>query len=567
MPCLRGELFYIKWVPVGNPPGEHPNDLTPGGFITSVPIRVPCPPGSAPGSGETDEQLGLQALQNVYGFGLPNPSSPAGSGTSLPDWLLARQKIEEAQDVFTYAEPRPPTLAYDPNNPYNNPRPSNKPIKQNLKAGPIDPCSDAQQTLQNSQIPQATGDSYTEYENTTSTNSKYSYQQLEGLGIERLMADYAKDAEQGSGLDWESSFEDAIKTLQPTDRTPQQIVDKVLASILGVDPSQIGTLSDAFTQTIDQLIQEIEDGNGGNIHWSAFGDYLNAQADADAAAMQAKNLDPNGTGSSPCGDINKVLQGAMSRSRNGQLRANRALGRLDRNIKVPTVPKGGHYITGGDFPPTKYVGPSVGPIGTATGVKATPVRRPSGSPRHIRVAPSGAVATAAATNLAQAHPTPISPGLLHRSALAPSGPAVPVSTWTPRPKLTGPVKGSGSGPIFTLPTPQFGQEDLSIGMVGTLTDDINNYLKQYDDILREINIQDFNDPEQAWSDYANLCDATLQELMPLYHYLEDILNKSDDYSARAAAEAELKRLVAWLNYLSDNYTEYDAQHRKSRWWP
>ena len=106
-----------------------------------------------------------------------------------------------------------------------------------------------------------------------------------------------------------------------------------------MDPSQIGTLSDAFTQTIDQLIQEIEDGNGGNIDWSAFGDYLNAQAGADAAAMQANNLDPNGNGSDPCSTIDTAINGLNQSRFNFQKVANDALRKLDKNIKPP--PGGG----------------------------------------------------------------------------------------------------------------------------------------------------------------------------------------------------------------------------------
>ncbi|HET6401056.1 MAG TPA: hypothetical protein VFH95_06610 [Candidatus Kapabacteria bacterium] len=433
-----------------------------------------------------------------------------------------------------------------------NPTPTGpiKPVDQRRK--PVDPCAGSSQVIKNSQIPPAPSDPNNQWWDPSASPYWGSplFPQAQGLQAERQLAALASDYGYYAGVDLNTAFEKAVGTIGPSD-TPEEIADKMMNSLLdqagylpadGVYPTGAvapmpGTLSPALISVLDQIAQEIQDGNGGDIDWSAFADVLNAQASADAAALQAAYLSGHGKG--PCGDINDAVNSATNNQRNNQRKANNALKKLDKNIKPPKLPPG--------------------PGGNSKG----PVKEPVKTPNLF----GGLKATT--KNVPQSHLGPISPGLLHSGAeIYAKGPAVAdrlKEILRPYGGLT--LGQTGDSLAQAQGQAQIGQEDLSYGMAGTLTGDVNDTLQQYQQIIAQINIDDAGDPEKAASDYAGLCDATLQDLMPIYHHLEDIIKYSSDASAVAAAQSELASLIQWLNKLSYDYTMYDSLHQKSKWWP
>ncbi len=418
--------------------------------------------------------------------------------------------------------------------------------KGELKNTGQDPCNGSSAFIQkNSYVSKQTGNpgddsvpSYSIPESSTAQNLAH------GLAIERVLADAFTDPVDSSDAGSLPGLVNEIQSivaglhLPNSNLSQEQIAEDIVAGLVGlnqgIDPSQIGNLPPGLVQVLNEIANAIaQDPTGApNFDWNAFADYLNAQADADQYALQISNL---GGGSIPCGDIQDAVNKAKNNQRNKQRAANNALKKFDKNIKPPPMPPGG--TTGGNNKaPAKFT--------NFTGVRTSTSN------------------------------TALSPLGHHTGGLLPSGPeilvkgpAVADATRNRRPAFQ-PARQFGRpiGPQVQEQA-QIGQEDLSHDAEVTLTGEVNKTIGQYYDILKLINLEDAGDPQKWAEDYSGLCDATLQELVPLYHHLEDILNHSRDYSARAAAQRELASLIQWLNRLSFDYTKYDSLHRKSKWWP
>jgi len=324
MPCPNAEGGYwsSEWVPVGNPPGGHPSELG-SGYITSQPVWIPC---------------GSAADASQPGGGSPGSGS---GGLSMQDFLNQAKESSEKFTTGFYNEADSPPPPPSPIPPYNPP-PSNRPIVKpgSLLYHPPPPCDPIQSGMivQNSQIPPATGDPNGEYWDpygSVYNNGTPLYGQAQALQSERILADIAGDYQDSSadGSDLQTAFQNAANAISPSD-TPEDVADNIFNALIGQNaaPVSTGELSPALISVLDQMAQEIQDGNGGNIDWSAFQDYLKAQADADAAALQANYLANN-----PCGGSG--VDNALNNQFNNQKAANNALKKLDKNINPP--PGGG----------------------------------------------------------------------------------------------------------------------------------------------------------------------------------------------------------------------------------
>ncbi|MGI0134178.1 MAG: hypothetical protein ACREBW_04390, partial [Candidatus Micrarchaeaceae archaeon] len=306
------------------------------------------------------------------------------------------------------------------------------------RAGGGDPCNGSQGAIQSSQIPPATGDFNTE---SNLWNPAYSKEQNTGLATERMLADMANDQQDyyGDPNGMQAAFEQIVNSM-PAGLSGSAEATYIIQQLFAWGNDDVGTLSAALISTIDQLAGEIQSGNGSNIDWSAIGDYLSAQAAADANAMQANKLDMNGTGSSPCGDVNSALQGAKSSQRNNQRKANNALKRLDPHLKQPPLPPvrpAGRR--GGNRAPTKFTAPNFSGL------------------------------TATTSNVAMSHLGPHSVGLLHtpHPSLPIAKPMVQVTTRTK--KITMPIKA--------FPSPLNAQTQAQIG---AYTPDVSAIISKLD---------------------------------------------------------------------------------------
>ncbi len=361
------------------------------GTLYSQRVWIPCPTGSS--SGSTGSGVG-------QGSGGNSDDSSTPTGQSMEDFKKeAADWAKRVTDFFLGDDSQQPPS--EPGAPWNPP-----PTKTINKGGnaPVDPCGPWIQTIQDSQLPTGDALDYWSWEMSPYNGTSYGISfsgRAHGLSIENQLADIANDwSDYSDDPDMSGTFEDAVKTITTAD-TPEdvadQLVNSIFDSLLGAgnyDSVGPGELSPALISVLNQMAQEIQDGNGGDINWSDFGDYLRAQTDTDAVAMQADWL---GGGVDPlCPQFNSAANDALMKQRNNQRKANNDLKKLDKNIKPPKLPP----APGGTFK-----GPVKGPVKITNpfvGVQTT------------------------TRNTAMSHLGPINPGKLGPVKFVPGGPQIAI---------------------------------------------------------------------------------------------------------------------------------------------